>query len=419
MWFIAFRQMFSKKKQTTLIFLGITFGTMIYVIIAGLQYGMRDYLTEQLLNNTAHVIIKGDERKIKKDDLEERFFPKVAGGELAGVHWLLPPAGKREESRLDNPQGWFERLNQDPDVVAYAPRLSINAILSKSGMKANVSLTGIIPEKYVLVTNVKDYVKEGSLDQLKVGTNNIILGSGVIDAIGARLGQTISVSMGLGEPRPFKIVGVVELGNEQIDKAFALAHLNDVQNLNHSPGRVSEISIALTNIDLSNGKAEEWANYTNDKVQSWEQANASFMQVIKIQDIVRLVITGAILLVSGFGMYNVLSIMISQKQKEIAILRSIGYGPDRILSLVMIQGLTLGLTGGVLGLLIGHLTNVYVSHIDLGFKIGKGTTLLISYRPSIYLTAFVAALISSIIASLLPARAAAKLTPLDIIRSNT
>lgn len=414
MWFLAMRQMFSKKKQTLLIFLGILFGTMIYVIIAGIQYGMREYLAEQLLNNTAHVLISGSERKIDAKDLRERFFPNQNF-----VHWIVPPAGKREESRLENPQGWFSRLAEDPDVSAYAPRLSVNAILSTHALRTSVGLTGIIPEKYVQVTSIGDYVKQGRLADLKAGTNSIVLGSGVLEKLGARLDQTILVSTGSEEARPFRIVGVVELGNEQLDKTLALAHLNDVQSLNRTPGRVSEISVALNDINLSQEKASTWSLYSNDKVQSWEQANASFLQVIQIQDIVRIVITGALLLVSAFGMYNVLSIMINQKQKEIAILRSIGYAPPKILSLILIQGLTMGIAGGLLGLTLGHIINLIIDNLDLGIRIGRGTSLIISYRPSIYATAGIASIISSIVASWLPARAAARMTPLDIIRSNT
>jgi len=142
------------------------------------------------------------------------------------------------------------------------------------------------------------------------------------------------------------------------------------------------------------------------------------MQVIKIQDLVRIVITGAILLVSAFGIYNVLSIMISQKQKELAILRSLGYGPGKILSLILIQGLTLGLFGSLAGLLFGHLANIYIDNIDIGVDIGKGSTLVVSYKLSIYVTAFAAAQLSAAVASYLPARHAARLTPLEIIRSN-
>lgn len=413
MWFLAFRQLFSKKKQTSLIFLGISFGTMIYVVISGVQYGSRDYLSEQLLNNTAHVVIKGNERLIEEREMHERFF-----GESSLVNWIVKPAGKREASRLENPQGWFSRLDADPGVLAYSPRLTINAILSRAQLRANVALTGIVPERHVQVTSVADYVVEGSLADLRAGTNSIVVGRGIVTSTGVQLGQTVLLSTGVSDARPFKIVGVIELGNQQIDETIALTHLNDVQMLNRSPGRVSEISVALVDIAQSESQAAQWTSLSNDKVQGWEEANAVFMQVIKIQDVVRYVITGAILLVSAFGIYNVLSIMISQKQKEIAILRSIGYGPDRILSLILIQGLALGICGGVFGLMLGHLINLYVDTIDLGFKIGKGTTLIVSYKPSIYLTALVAALVSSLIASLLPARAAARMTPLDIIRAN-
>lgn len=413
MWFLAFRQMLSKKRQTVLIFLGITFSSMIYVVIAGIQFGMREYLSEQLLNNTAHVIISGNEREIDAADLRERFFP-----EARMVHWLIPPAGKREEARLENPEGWFKRLAADPDVRAYAPRLSLNVIFNKGSLRTNIGLTGIIPERYLQVTSIGDYIIDGRFENLKAGTNTLIVGSGVMERLGARMDQTILVSTGAGELRPFKVAGVFELGNHQIDDGMAFAHINDVQTLNRTPGRVSEITVSLTNIDQSVEKASRWSVYSNDKVEGWEQANAQFLQMIRIQDIVRAVIVGALLLVSAFGMYNVLSIMISQKQKEIAILRSVGYGPNRILSLILIQGMTLGSSGCALGILLGLGANIIIDNIDLGMKIGKGTSLIVSYDPAIFITAVVGALFSSLVASVLPARQAAKLTPLDIIRSN-
>lgn len=413
MWFLAFRQMFSKKKQTVLIFLGITFSSMIYVVIAGIQFGMREYISEQLLNNTAHVIIAGNERKIDAADLRERFFPSTGV-----VNWLIPPAGKREDARLENPEGWFKRLAADPDVRAYAPRLSLNAIFNKGSLRANVILTGIVPERYLQVTSIGDYIVSGRFEELKAGTNTIIVGTGVMERLGARLDQTILVSTGTGEPRPFKVIGVFELGNHQIDESFAFAHINDVQTLNRTPGRVSEITVSLTDINLSAAKAGHWSVYSNDKVENWEQANAQFLQMITIQDIVRAVIVGALLLVSAFGMYNVLSIMISQKQKEIAILRSLGYGPEKILGLILIQGMTLGAAGCAVGILLGLAANFIIDNIDLGMKIGKGTSLLVSYDPMIFITAVLGAMVSSLIASVLPARQAAKLTPLDIIRSN-
>lgn len=413
MFYLALRQLLSRKKQTLLILLGISFGTMIYVLIAGVQLGFREYIQNELLNNTSHIIISGEESYIDEETLTPRFF-----GEDKLVHWITPPAGKRRESRLENYLGWRSRLDQNPDVVAYTPKLTTQAIVRFRDAKNTVGINGILPASHKKVTQLENYMKEGNLDDLAGGGNKIILGSGVFKNLGVHLGDSIMVSTGTELAKPFKVVGKIHFGNPAADDALALGHLKDIQQLARTPGRITEIMVSLFDIEKSIELAHQWNLYTQDKVESWEEANANFMSMIKIQDIVRIIITLSILLVAGFGIYNVLSIMISQKQKEIAILRSIGYESKRILELFLIQGLLLGLCGGTIGLLMGFLLNLYFESIDLGIEIGQGSHLIISYAPSIYIVAFLAALIASFIASYLPAREASELTPIEIIRSS-
>ena len=163
--------------------------------------------------------------------------------------------------------------------------------------------------------------------------------------------------------------------------------------------------------------ADSWKLVSRDKVESWEEVNASFLQIFVFQDIVRITVTTAILVVAAFGIYNVLSIIVNQKRREIAILRSIGYPPKMILQLFLIQGIMLGFSGAIFGLLIGFGLNLYIETIDLGIPIGTGNHLIISFSPHIYVMGFSMAFLSAILASLLPAYAASKLTPIDIIRS--
>ncbi len=413
MLFLSIRQMASRKKQTVLIFLGISFSTMIYVVIAGLQLGMREYLSEQLLNNTAHIRISGREQFITPSDIETRFF---SSQEL--VRWIVPPSGKRDVAKLENPQGWFDRLDRDPAVFSYAPRLAVDAILSLGKNQWAIGLAGILPERQIQVTSLNDYMREGDLLDLRGGGHKIIVGSGVLKQLGARVNEFVQVSMGDRGTYPFKIVGVLHLGNKEIDERLTLAHIADVQQINKTPGRVSEISVALVDINQSKPLAEAWSLYSRDKVEGWEEANAAFMQIITIQDVVRLVITFAILLVAAFGIYNVLTIMINQKQKEIAILRSIGYAPRKILELFLWQGAAMGVAGGLFGALLGFGVNRVIGSINLGFDIGKGHSLIISYAPSIYLTAFWMAVGAALVASFFPARHASRMTPLEIIRAN-
>jgi lipoprotein-releasing system permease protein len=412
MFFLSWRQLMARKKQTLLILLGISFGTLLFVAISGVQLGMRNYFSEQLLNNTAHVLISGAENKIDSAEVSKRLF-----GEANIVKWVSPPSGKRSEVRLQNYQGWVQRLEDDINVVDYSPRLQLNVLLSRGDFSTSAMLTGAIPDRHARISKIESYVRQGSFNALRGGSNNIVIGSGVAEKLGAQLDDYVQVSSGPSGSRPFKIVGIVHYGNEQMDDVIAFAQLTNVQTLAKAPGRVSEIAVALTDLDNSTDMADRWQALSLDKVQDWKEANKAFMEMIKVQDFTRYFITTAVLVVAAFGVYNVLTIMISQKRREIAILRAIGYNPSRILLLILYQGLLLGFAGGALGLLLGFLMCLWVGSIDFGFEIGGKNNLWISYDTSIYVTAFITANVASIFASYLPARAGSRMTPMDIIRS--
>lgn len=410
MFFLSWRQLVARKKQSLLILLGISFGTMLYVSISGIQLGMRKYISKQLLNNTAHVRIKGAEKRVDAEKIRKKFYPHH------DVKWVSIPAGLREEIKLENYSGWFTTLKNDPRVLDFSPRLSAFVVLSKGKFTTAVNLIGTVPDRQVRISEIQQYMKEGSFLALR-GAGNIIIGSGVADDLGLKPGQYVLVNAGTGMQRFFKVAGITHFGNEQVDKSLAFGLLSDVQILTKKTGQVTEIAVALNDIDESKTVAEEWRLMSHDKVENWQEANKSFMEMIKIQDIVRYFITSSILIVASFGIYNVLSIMINQKKREIAILRAIGYGPERIRELVLYQGLLLGVFGGILGLGMGFLVCHYLGELPLNIEIGGSNHLIVSYDWDIYVVAFIAALVSAFIAAWIPARAAGKMSPMEIIRS--
>ncbi len=412
MLFLSFKQLFSKKKQTFLILFGISLGTMLFITISGIQLGLREYITKSLLNNTAHILISGRENTIERDQVYNWFFPHK------NIAWITSPFGKRRESKLENYAGWAERLSSDPEVYDFSPRLSIQTIIRKGEITLSIALTGTLANRQVRVTSIEEYMSSGKFISLMSGGNKIVLGRKAAEDLGVRVGQYIDVLNSNGEIIPFKITGLVSFGDDRMDGAIAFAHLADVQKLNHTPGRVSQIAVALFDLDSAERVAKQWSLFSKDKVEDWKSANPMFMEMIKMQDIVRYFITFSILVVAAFGVYNVLSIMINQKRKEIAILRSIGYAPNRILELIMYQGLFLGGSGGTLGLFLGFIICRLVGSINLGFEIGGSNHLLVSYDPTIYMIAFGSAMFASIIASFLPAISASKMTPIDIIRGS-
>lgn len=411
--FLALRQMMSRKRQTVLILLGISLGTMMYVVISGMQLGLREYFVEKLLSSNPHVRITAPDELIQEEPTRALFY-----GERP-VRWITPPSGKRDEARIAYPQGWFERLGADPRVVAYAPSLVANVIISRGDIKQSVVLNGIVPERQKSVTSLDTSMLAGSILDLSGGGNKMVLGSGVLEELGARVGDVLQVTVGTGEPRPFKAVGVIQFGNDQVDKSTTYAHLADVQQLNRTPGRIGEIGVKLLEMESAQLVAQEWSLGSRDRVESWQETFANLFQMFYVQDVTRWVISIAILLVAGFGVYNVLSIMITQKQREIAILRSIGYAPKKILWLFLIQGLFLGLAGALLGLFLAFFANRGISRIPLSGLREMGLShLIVSQDPVNYGIAFGMAMASALLASLLPSLQASRLTPLDIIRGS-
>jgi lipoprotein-releasing system permease protein len=410
MFFLSWKQLLAKKKQSFLILLGISFGSMLFVSISAIQLGFRAFMIKALLNNTAHIVIKGADNRIEQNAIEESL--KWDGI----IDWITPPLGKKDESRLYNYQGWVEILRNDPNVYDYSPRLSTNVMLKNKTIRSNVNLVGSIPEKQIKISEIADYVVDGSFLDLGKGGNSIILGIGVAKDLGVRVGQYIEVLSGQSNSFSFKVVGLTKFGDDRTDRSLAFAHIHDVQKVNQTPGRISEIAVSLNDLEMAGELAALWDLYTSDKVEDWKSASKMFMEMIRMQDIVRFFIMFSVLVVAAFGIYNVLSIMINQKKKEIAILRSIGYGPSKILELIIFQGILLGIGGGILGVIFGYLVSRLVESIDLGLEIGGSNHLFVSYDPSIYYTSMVAAFIAAMVASLIPAFAASKMTPIDIIR---
>jgi lipoprotein-releasing system permease protein len=408
--FLAIRQLLARKRQTILILAGIILGTTIFVTVSGIQLGFRKFIVDKLINSDAHVRISGHEELITSETVNPRLF-----GESSFVDWALPPSGKRDEAHILYPQGWFSRLDDESEVAAYAPQFQAQAIFRRSGVKQAGMLSGINVDRQLQVTNIAADLKEGDFRAIGSGGQRLVIGAGLAQKIGTRMNETIYVSTGSGRDLPFRVVGIFKTGVQQIDDSIAYGAIADVQQLSGTPGRVTTIAVKLQDVDRARLLADRWSITSRDKVQSWDEANASFLQIFQIQDIVRTFITTTVLIVAAFGIYNVLTIIINQKKREIAILRALGFAPAEIERLFVIQGAILGLLGALTGLIIGFglcKAIEQVSFQGVGFD-----HFIVSYGFDIYFYGFSMAVLSALAASYFPARAARRMTPVDIIRA--
>lgn len=409
MFFLSIRLIMARKRQSLLSLGGICLGTATFISFAGMLDGFQDYIIDQLVNNDSHIRVSVREEVIEEHSLDQKLFP-----ETLNVFWISPPSGRRDGSKLENPLGWYHRLDRDIDVLAYSPQYQSQAIFRRGQATKSGRLIGSIPLKQVRVTNVQDYMVEGDFLSLGGSGNRLVLGDGLLKTLGARVGESIFVSTGKAEPTPFKIVGSFNFGVRNVDESTAFGSLTDVQRINLAPSTISDIAIRLTDVKLAQQKADDWSKFSIDKVQSWDQANANILSVFLIQNFMKNFVTIAILIVAAFGIYNILSILVNQKRKDIGILRSIGFEGQDIIKLFFYQGAIFGLIGGLLGLVLGYGVCLYVSTIKIG---GMMDEMMVSFDPIMYGLGFLMSLFASALSSILPARTASKMEPIDIVRS--
>ena len=407
MWFLALKHIFARKSQTLLTFLAIVFGSGGYVVFSGIQLGFQEYMVKRLIERSGHINISTRDEFINAESLKDVFFDKE------NIRWLNTPSGRRSYTRLTSPNQWFRKLKNDPDVLAYAPRISKDAIASRGGFFQTVSVVGIDPAMQIAVTSIADDITYGDLNSLNNGISVVFTGERLLEVLGVKLNDTINISTSDGVVTPMKIIGTFNTGERRSDERTIYASMTTVQKLAGIPGEVSSIVVKIREFNRAAEIATEWNMISRDRVESWDQLNSDSLSMMSTQDTVRLVTTSAFIIIVAFGIYNILNMVVNHKKKDIAILRSIGFDQKDTTFLFLIQGILIGFAGGVTGLIVGYLFCKYIETMSI--PMGR-RTMMVSWDTTIYIKAFVLVFGASIIASFFPARAAGKLAPIEIIR---
>ena len=411
---LAVRYLLARRRQTVLMLLGIFFGTAAYVAISGFMLGFREYLINQLVNNNPHVHIDAREDFLADHSLDEPFYSSA----FRHVFWDPAPSGRKDSAIVENPQNWYRLLRADPRVIAYSPLFTASVVFTNGKATVPATLIGCDPLQQVKVTTIGDYVTEGKFADLGPGGNRVLIGEELRRKLGVRTGQIVTAALGNGAPAPFKVIGVYSTGSRFSD-ASAYAAIADVQKVAGALNQVNEIAVRLRDHTEAAAIAATWSKLAAEKVESWDQLNANIFEVFRVQDAVRFLSIGAIMVVAAFGIYNVLNMTVMQKRRDVALLRSMGFSPGEIVSLFFSQGLMLGLTGTALGLAFGYGFCRWLETLPFSggpFAHGMGH-FMVSLNPAIYAQAATIALLSAVLASILPARAAGKLAPIEIIRA--
>ena len=263
---------------------------------------------------------------------------------------------------------------KNPEVVASSPYVLAQGMLSLDQSVQGVFIRGILPEAEDRVADIGRHMKKGSLSNLKPGEFGIVLGSEVARSIGASMGDKVILIAPQGQVTPagilprlkqFTVVGLFEVGMFEFDSGLALIDLSDAQRLYRMGDVVTGVRLKLRDLDLAPQVSEQLSSKLpqEDIVTDWTRQHANFFRAVKIEKNVMFIILFLIVAVATFNIVSTLVMMVTDKQSDIAILRTLGSSPSSIMKIFVVQGALIGVIGTLLGVFSGVVVAVNIDVI--------------------------------------------------------
>lgn len=407
---IAYTHIAGRLRQTVVSIVGVMLGVGFSIAMAALMQGSQDDFVTQLIDALPHVSVSDETRQPPRQPALDRF-------DAVEMFGLKPDDDRRG---IRNPTEVLALLKAlVPGRIA--PALTGQAVARYGGGDVGLAVAGIEPAAEKRVSRIAKDMREGSLDTLAADPNGIVIGDGVARKLGAGLGDQITVSTSRGILKRLKIVGLFHTGVTTQDDGTGYVGLKAAQILFERPNAINQIKIRLDEVGQARAVAARIEREIGYKSLSWEEANQSLLEAFKIRNIIMFTVVGAILLVAGFGIYNIVSTIVHEKARDIAILKSLGFAEADMRHIFLIEGLMIGVLGSAAGWALGFGLTELLGSIRFELKGGltEVTHLPVARDPLHYLIAAVFALGSAGVAGFLPARKAAKVKPVDIIRGAT
>lgn len=411
---IVWAHLTGRKRQTLVSILGVMFGITVFIFQAGMITGLQNYFVEKTIQSTPHIQISNETTASEKP-VAAKAYP-----ENKDIWFSIRNQKDRlEEDKIKDGLQIASLLENHPEVYGVSPSLTSQAIFKLGVLDVSAIVHGVDILRENRLFNLEKDIVQGSVIRLETVNNGLILGSGLAEKLGANLNDNLNIVSPNGVSLPMKVVGILSTGLRDLDDQRAYSSLRNAQKLMKAQSsHITDISIKLRNIDKAPELADEFENRFGYRAVDWKEKNAAVFSVFKIQNIVTYLVILSILLVSGFGIFNILTMMIYEKMTDIAILKAIGYTDKDIRRIFLSEAMLIGVAGGVLGLITGLVISIIAASIPFrieGFV--SSERLNINFNPLFYTIAFIFGLLTTAIAGLLPARKAAKVDPLHIIRN--
>lgn len=392
---IAVKFMRQGRTQTALIMVGISVGVSVIVFITALILGLQSNIIARTLGTQSHI-------RVQPPD-EKNIITPSRDGSVA-----LVTEDKRAQ-RLRSILNWQDvrdTLDTLPEIKAVSPVVSGPAFARKGEVFKSISILGIDPPRYEKIIPISTDIVSG---RFKVGAGDAVIGKILADDLGLRAGNKLRIESGDGRAAVVTIAGIFEIGVRDLDARFVYVDLKQAQSLLGLYGGINLIDLTVQDLFTAEATANRISRLTGLKAESWMQTNAQLVNALASQSLSTSIITFFVALSVAFGIASVLAISVTQRTREIGILRAMGIRRSQILQVFLLQGALLGLIGSAIGASFGYLLVMAFNQF--------GPKLFYIEVPSYLISGAAAvATVVGILAALAPAWRASRLDPVQAIR---
>jgi lipoprotein-releasing system permease protein len=402
-WLLALRFLREGRMQSVLILAGVTGGVAVIIFLTQLINQLQSAIIDRVLGSQAHIVIRPSE------DVTRRAF------DAEQTSAQIQPRAQRLRS-VDQWETMAQLASATEGVLAVSPVVSGAGFAVRGGASKSIAIMGVQPEAYQRVVKMPSYMVQG---RFELSGTNTLIGIELAKDLGVSVGDKIRVITATGfearRDETLTVSGLFDMGNKDLNRRWVFTTLKVAQSLLDLSGGVSNIDLTVTDLFGAEKIAQRLKAQTGLNVESWMQTNSNLLNALYNQSVSNNLIRTFVILIVALGISSVLVVSVVQKQKEIGILRAMGAGRRRIMTVFLLQGGIVGFVGSVLGSALSYSLLFVFSRI---YRSPDGTQLFNpKLDPKLVLLAWAIALVIGVLAAAIPARRAAQMDPVQAIRT--
>jgi lipoprotein-releasing system permease protein len=404
----------SRKRQTVVAMLGVMFGIGMFILLVSFMKGMNNFFENLLLSVTPDVHIYNDIEAGYNKSATASYYserPDI-------LVMLLHPKPKKTNTNITNASAIIDDLKARSDVDAVSPFVSSNILFNYGPTQVGAVIDGVDIIEEAKVFGLDRKMRFGQPRDLLTADNGIILGYKLAKKLNLSAGDFVTATSPSGVQMRFRMVGAFQFGISTVDEVKAYVSVSALQKfLGKSSNHITDIRIKLRDMKQAPALAGYFSRKYGLKSEDWETVNASIKAGNFIRDVFTNVLTFTLLLVAGFGIYNIMNMIISGKMKDIAILKAQGFSKTDILQIFLFQSLVVGIIGAAAGVVLGFGSSYILSRLpwpeDESIVLSRFP---VTFEVKYYLLGAWYGILTTALAGLLPALKASKTDPVTILR---